>query len=318
MCFASYDTADLVIQASSKSNRTEPVPRYDPLKQSYDYSSIRSQLGQLSCGQQQQSLDERGVLSMSRRDSWQPGLGDDANSSWLLDATVLTVTGDPIDTHYLETASSTNDNITAYLYQANDRFSSSVWAGIARISTDPSMAALVQQILRDQRGISSAIQSLLTVFTSMSYYDQLQQYNNAGNITTTSFIVVSKPESMRGIVAVTIVASVHILMIAYIIHQFLSSSSVSTIGNAWQTIAQVARGEAKELVDTARLTTDSRVEDIVMAQRWKRRFIGLKISADEKDVELIHRDFPGGLAKLMRDARYRRRKLRPRKFDDHN
>ena len=311
LCYASYDTTDLAIQASSNSNRTEPVPRYDPVKQNYDYSSIRSQLGQLPKGQQMQPPDERGVLSISKRESWKPGIGDDANSSWLLDAVALTLVGAPVDTLGLESATSIAQNITAYLYTANDL---TVWGGELRLNTDPSMTALFQQVLRDQRGISSALQSLLTVFTSMSYYDQLQQFNNANDITTTSFIVVSKPASVRGIIAVTIVASVHLLLVAYIIYQFLFSSSVSTIGNAWQAVAQVVQGDAKELVFSARLATDSKVEDMVKTQRWKRRLVGLRVTADETDVELTHRDSPGGLAKMMRDAGYRKHGLRRRRI----
>ncbi len=315
LCYASYDTTELVIQASSNSNRTEPVPKYDLFKQSYDYSSVVSQLGQLPNGRQVQTPDERGVLSILKRSSWQPGAGDDANSSWLLDAVALTFEEDPVDTQYYETASSTASNFTAFLYDGTDAYSTTVWPGELRLTTDPSMTALFQQILKDQRGIASAIQSLLTVFSSMSYYDQLQQFNNANNITTTSFIVVSKPASVRGITAVTIVASAHLLLIAYIIYQFLFSSSVSTIGNAWQTIAQVVQGDAKELIDSARLATDSTVEDMVKIQRWNRRFVGLQASANETDVDITYRDSPGGLAKLMKEARYRRHKLTRRRVD---
>lgn len=314
LCYASYDTTVLAIQASSNSNRTEPVPRYDPQNQKYDYSSIRSQLGQLPDDQQMQSPDERGVLSISERSSWQPSLGDYANSSWLLDAVTLTLEGDPVDTLDFETATSTARNITAYLYDATNP--TSAWAGEARISTDPSMTALFQQILGNQRGIASAIQSLLTVFTSMSYYDQLQQFNSANEITTTSFIVVSKPASVRGITAVTVVASVHMLLVAYVIYEFLFRSSISTIGNAWQVVAQVVQGDAKKLVDSAGLATDSRVEDAVKTQRWKRRLVGLRISADRVNVELTYKDSPGGLAKLMKNATHSRRRLTRRRIDD--
>ena len=46
LCNASYDTTSLAVQVSTGgSNRTEPFPRYDPVKRNYDYSNIRSQLG---------------------------------------------------------------------------------------------------------------------------------------------------------------------------------------------------------------------------------------------------------------------------------
>ena len=315
LCYASYDTTDLAVQVSSGSNRTEPVPRYDPLKRNYDYSTIRLQLGQIDNGQHMQSPDERGVLSLLKRDSWEPGPADDTNSSWLQAVVGLSLVGDPVDSQYLDSTTSTvATNITAYFYSATE-YSKQDWEAIPRLSPDPSMTALFQQILKTQGGIASAIQSILTVFTSMSYYDQLQQFNNANKITTTSFVVVSKPASLRGIIAVTIVASVHLLLIAYVIYQFLFNSSISTIGNAWQTVAQVVQGEGKQLVDGARLATDDKVGKMVKTERWKRRFVGLKVSANGTDVELTHTDSPGGLAKMMKNAKCRRHNLRRRRID---
>ena len=248
------------------------------------------------------SRQRSGGFSLSKRDSWEPGVGDDAISSWLLDAVQLSFVGDPVDTQYLDTVTSTpSTNITAYFYSAIED-SMQAWQAIQRLNTDLSMTALFQQILRDQ-GTAYALQSLLAVFTSKSYYDQLQQFNNANNITTTSFIVVSKPTTVSGLTAVTIVASVHLLLVAYIIYQFSFSSSVSTIGNAWQAVAQVDQGDAKELVDSARLATDNKVEDIMKTQRWKRRFVGLRASADNTDVELTHKDSLSGLAKLIKNTR---------------
>ena len=134
----------------------------------------------------------------------------------------LTLVGDPVDTQYLDTTTSTvATSITAYFYSA-DEYSKQDWEAIPRLSPDPSVTALFQQILKDQGEFAFAIQSILTVFTGTSYYDQLQQFNNANKITTTSFVVASKPASLRGIIAVTIVASVHLLLIAYAIFQFLS------------------------------------------------------------------------------------------------
>ena len=311
MCYASYDTTVLSIDVSSNSNRTEPVANYNLQDQGYDYSSILWQLGQPPQGQQTPSLDERGVLSISKRSSWQPGIGDYSDSSWLLGAVQLNLQGDPVDSVSYETASSTATNITAYLYDTTDQ--KMAWKGEARISTDPSTTLLFQQILLGGGSIAFAIQSLLTTFTGMSYYDQLQQFNSANEINTTSFILVSKPSSVRGIIAVTVVVGVHLLLLAFVLHRFVFRSSISTVGNSWQTIAQVAQGDAMDLVNHAALITDDGVEDVVKAQRWKRRLVGLQYSATSNNVELIYRDSPGGLAKMMQNARYRRRRLTRRR-----
>ena len=303
ICYASYDTTILAIEASSGTNRTEPVATYDVQSQSYDYSSVRLQLGQSSPGHANPSPDDRGVLSMTKRSSWKPGTGDYPNASWVQNAVTLNVEGDPVD---FELASSAETNLTAYLYDGDNP--AGAWSGEARVGTDPSTTALFQQILKEQGSIAFALQSILTVFTGMTYYDQLEQFNNIDDINTTAFILVSRPSSVRGITAVTVAVSVHLLLIAIVIQRFLSQSTLSTIGNAWQTIAQIrqAGSDTEILVQNAALATDSRIEKRVIEQRWGRRLVGLKLSEDRNGVELLHRESPGGLAQMMQNARYRR------------
>lgn len=312
ICYASYDTAILAIEASSNTNRTEPVATYNVQSKSYDYSNIRLQLGQNSPAHMNPSLDDRGVLLITKRSSWKPGIGDYPNASWVQNAVMLNVDGDPVD---YEIASSAETNITAYLYDGYNPVAA--WPGEARIGTDPSTTALFQQILREQGSIAFAIQSILTVFTGMTYYDQLQQFNNVDDINTTAFVIVSHPSSVRGITAVTVVVSVHLLLIATVIRRFISQSTLSTIGNAWQTIAQIqqAGGDTETMVQNAALATDGEVEATVEEQRWQRRLAGLRLSEDHTSVELIHRDSPVRLAKMMKDARYRRRRLLRRRLD---
>ena len=68
-----------------------------------------------------QSPDERGILSISKRGSWESGPGDDANSSWLEAAVELSLVGDPVDTRYLDTTTSTvATSIAAYFYSATE------------------------------------------------------------------------------------------------------------------------------------------------------------------------------------------------------
>lgn len=314
-CYASYDTTILAIEASSGTNRTEPVATYDVQSQSYDYSSVRLQLGQSSPGHTNPSPDDRGVLSITKRSSWKPGVEDYPNASWVQNAVTLNVDGDPVD---FELASSAETNLTAYLYDGDNP--AGAWPGEARIGTDPSTTALFQQILKEQGSIAFAIQSILTVFTGMTYYDQLEQFNNIGDINTTAFILVSRPSSVRGITAVTVVLSVHLLLMAIVIQRFVSQSTLSTIGNAWQTIAQIrqAGSDTEILVQNAALATDGEIETRVVEERLNRRLVGLKLSDDRTGVELVRRDSPGGLAKMMKRARFRRHRLiRRRRMDGY-
>ena len=78
-----------------------------------------------------QSSDKRGVLLLLKRDS----VG-------------LSFEGDPTDTQYLDTTTSTVAlDITAYFYSATE-YSKQDWEAISRLSPDPSVTALFQQILK--------------------------------------------------------------------------------------------------------------------------------------------------------------------------
>ncbi|KAL8804267.1 MAG: hypothetical protein Q9200_005888 [Gallowayella weberi] len=308
LCHAAYDSVVLDIAASGgKSNRTEPSPRYSVHGQINDYITIRRQLGQTSYNSQPLTPEDRGILSISRRESWLPGQGDYPKSSWLADAVTLTLDGDPTYSFDYISASSSTKNITANLYDATP--SSGAWKGETRLSPDPSITALFQEILNNRGDIAFALQSILTVFTGMVYYDQLERFNSPNQITTTPFIVISRPRSIRGITAVTIVLSVHLILMIVIIHLFLSKTSLSTIGNSWQTFAQIMRGDALELVNMAALSTDSAVEEKVKEQRWKNRLVGLKLSKDSRRVKLVSRDSPGGQAQMMMNEPRKRRRL---------
>ena len=311
LCYASYDSAVLEIIASGGSNRTEPFATYDAQRQSYDYSSIRRQLGQAPQGPHFLQPEERGLLSILKRDSWLPGPNDYADSRWLLDAVELKLDGDPADTVDYFQASATSNNMTAYLYNAVNP--TSVWEGLVRLSPDPSVTGLFQQILENGGDIAFALQSILTVFTGMMYYDQLQQFNSPNKVELTPFIVVSRPHSIRGITAVTIVLVLHLMLMSVISYLFLSKAVLSTIGNSWQALAQLVRVDALGLVETSALVTDGSLKKKAKQERWKHRLVGLKFCGSTRSVKLVSKSCPDGLAKMMKNAPHRRRKLMGRK-----
>ncbi|KAL8833167.1 MAG: hypothetical protein Q9170_004448 [Blastenia crenularia] len=309
LCYASYDSAVLHITAfGGESNRTEPSPVYDVNAQTFDYSKIRQQLGQSSAGIEPLTTEDRGVFSIAERESWLPGPGDYANSSWLLQAIALTLNGDnnPTETVDYLSASSVSNNVTAYMYDADS--TSNVWSGIIRFSPDPSVTALFQQILQANGNIAFALQSTLTIFTGINYYDQLQRFNGPNKIQTTPFIIVNRPQAYRGLIAVTSVIGIHILLMSVILYLFLSRSVLSTVGNAWQTLAQIMRGDALELVKVAALATDSTVEETVNQERWENRLVGVRLDGGPRSVELVDRGPPSGRV-VMASVSPRKRKL---------
>ncbi|KAL8716636.1 MAG: hypothetical protein Q9225_006047 [Loekoesia sp. 1 TL-2023] len=313
LCYASYDSAILDITAfGGDLNRTEPSPVYEVNSQNYDYSSIRQQFGQILPGAEPLTIEDRGIFWISKRDSWLPGSGDYANCSWILQAVALTLNGDydPADTVDYLTASSVSNNVTAYMYDEDS--TSSEWNGILRFSPDRSVTALFQQILQANGNIAFALQSILTIFTSITYYDQLQRFNSPNQIQTTPFIIVNRPRSIQGLVAVTTVFGIHLLLMSMILYLFLSRSVLSTVGNAWQTLAQIMRGDALKLVQIAALATDSTVEEKVKQERWAKRLVGVRSTGRSRSVQLVDRDVPSGRA-MMKNASPRKRKWMGRK-----
>ncbi|KAL9596021.1 MAG: hypothetical protein Q9219_006072 [cf. Caloplaca sp. 3 TL-2023] len=290
LCYAAYDSAILDITAfGGDVNRTERSPVYETVSQNYDYSSIRQQFGQTPRGARPLTIEDRGVFWISKRDSWLPGLGDYANCSWLLEAVALRVdrVNDPTDTVEYLTASSVSKNVTAYMYDADSI--SNVWNGIVRFSPDPSVTALFQQILQANGNIAFALQSVLTIFTGIAYYDQLQRFNSPNQIQTTPLIIVNRPRSIRGLVAVTGVIGFHLLLMSVILYLFLSRSVLSTVGNAWQTVAQIMRGDALNLIGTAALATDNTVEEKLEQEGWSKRLVGVRVNDRSKGVQLVDR-----------------------------
>lgn len=309
LCYAAYDSAVLQINAfGGELNRTEPSPVYEVKTQKFDYTNIRRQLGQTSPGTKPLTAEDRGIFSIPKRETWLPGPGDYANSSWLLQAVALTLNGDndPTDTIDYLGASSTSNNVTAYMYYADSI--SNVWRGIVRFSPDPSVTALFQQILLNNGNIAFALQSVLTIFTGMNFYDQLQRFNGPNEIHTTPLIIVNRPQANRGLIAVTSVIGIHILLMGVILYLFLTRSVISTVGNAWQTLAQIMRGDLLELVKVAPLATDSTVEEKVKEEGWKKRLLGVQLNSRSGTVQLVDRVTTSGRVTIP-DVTSRKRKV---------
>jgi len=140
----------------------------------------------------------------------------------------------------------------------------SIWA-------DPSMISLVQEILHSGGSIAFTMQSIITILTGLAYYDQLVQFNDLSNITQTDFISVTAPVKKRGLIAVSVVLGAHlVLILGIILPLFLKQTTVSTLGNAWQAVAQVYGDKTKEMLDKAPLAVDSVVEEMVKRPEGKK------------------------------------------------
>ena len=280
LCYATLDTADLNVTITSHTNRTEPVAVYDSSSDRYSFDRIRAQLGQTSNGTiNYNDTDARGVLQLQAR-NWiaREGSGDyyspnktATNINWMDD--FINMAG-PIEFNSWAFEASTN--YSAFLW--DDYLGYNDWSKLPHLNVDPSLVSLTQDILRQGGSAAFAVQSLLTVLASNIYYDQMEQFNDGQNVTQTAYITVQAPVRHRGLIGTTaVLGSFLVLVLGVIFPLFLIMTDISTLGNAWQVVAQVGDSDmTKSILAAAPLANDSRAEHAVKTKesiKTRRRWI---------------------------------------------
>jgi hypothetical protein len=280
LCYPAFDTADLAIHASGNENRTEPTPIYDSGTTSFSYSKVRQQFGQLGG-----SLSDRGVLQLQNRTSWIPGSEDyyyypHAPSPFVVYSSNMEGPGGIIACG----EASPSPGFTAFMYNFTRELSS--WKDVGSINVDPSIAALVQEILQQGGSIAFAMQSLVTVLTSLAYYDQLEQFNGLSTVAITNFITSTVPVSHRGFIAVVSVVLVHIILLAIVVTLFVVKTHISALGNSWQVVAQLQGDEVETVMEGTGLKPDNQVLKTLDTD-LRRRFVGVGFGPDRRRVGII-------------------------------
>ena len=290
LCYTAFDSQDLFISAFSSENRTEPTPVFDQQEVTWRYDNIRRQLGQSSDGSFIHGLfEDRGVLQLNRSiDNWHPILPQDyaRPDRQASNATGNQPTGFYSNTTYMSflldaakmegpysLSDSLHNNYSAILSGGFTGTHSVVAAGalgggveyITAITPEATLTGIVQEILKNGGDIAHALQSLITVMSGLTYYDQLQQFNGQSETQQTMFELVLVPVRHRGYIGVLVVSLFHLLLMFVIIVAFVAETSVSSIGSSWQSTAQIRGPETRELLDRATLAKDVEVKD------WMRR-----------------------------------------------
>lgn len=278
LCYAASETEDLFIHAYSTKNRTEPLAEYDTSKSKYRYDKVRRQLGQTNDGSWTHGMFEsRGISQLQPRPSWHAGThqgdyirpysasaGEDWTPyiSWVNNATRFENINLVVDSNSMNQWPP-DANYTAYLSTENGGVfiedAVTTEHNFSSIYPDPSFSSLLQDILRHGGDIAHGLSSLITVQAGSTYYDQLPQFNGQSAPEQTFFELVLTPQRYRGYIAVVALASIHLILIATISFQFLTNTKISTIGNAWQTFAQIKDPWTEKLLDQHTLSSDREV-----------------------------------------------------------
>jgi hypothetical protein len=298
VCYTAFDTADLHVQIESSGNHSDITPSWNITTQAFDYSDIRAQFGQdLGDGSVTYSNDwiSRNIMTLEKRASWvpEPDFGD-----YVVPRNRITETNWITD--YANMAGSLQSNAFDYLPGSNwTRFLwqnyqvPNLWnAQLSYDYADTSLTGLVQEILQTGGSLAFAMQSVVTVLSELAYYQQLQQLNGISNVTTSPYVQASAPVRKRGLISVTTLLGVHILIVfCFILPIFLWQTKISTLGNAWQAVAQLIDSKTKPILDNAALATDSQAEEDVKVRTGKKNklknheIVGL-FSPDGQSVEI--------------------------------
>lgn len=255
LCYAAWDTTRLSVEFSSTSNRTEPALGFDLNSSIYSYTDILDQLGH---NPNQSKSEERGVMSMTKPQSWMP-TNDDALPFQLqpfvrAQSDVAGLRSQvEIDWSYLQpnwTALLFNDPITRSMLPP----ASSSYGQV--IEADPSISGIFHASMATKGSVAHALSSVITVLSSMAYYDQFPQFATFTSAEQVYFTAVLYPRSTKGLAALIVVLFVHFVLITTVTLLFATKTRFTLLGNSWLNITQMVNAETVPLLRESTMSTD--------------------------------------------------------------
>lgn len=296
VCYTGFDSADLPVTAVSKTNRTEPEPKFSATSY-YSFDAVRRQLGQRPDGTWTSGdFEGRGILELQKLPSWNPNTTQGAYvrpwgfADWLTDENFRPIYGPlvsplvsaakfegPEPTGYEQDVfdaalSSPVVNYTAFLNDWGNSFhpqtcrgkGSFAQCGLGYIVPDVIYTQLAQEIFATGGDVAHMLSSLFTVLAGSAYYDQLVLFDDETEIERSMFVLTLVPTRCRGFVAVVVVTTVHLVLLAFCACTFASKTSISQLNNAWQTHAQLsADPELQAVLAESALASDQDVVEMM-------------------------------------------------------
>ncbi|CZR57699.1 uncharacterized protein PAC_07588 [Phialocephala subalpina] len=163
----------------------------------------------------------------------------------------------------------------------------------------PEYSILAREILSSGGSLVFTMQSLLTIIAGTAYYEQLPNFKNKTLVQRTNLVLAQIPAGkgtvyepsaagfQRGFVAVLVVTLVHVALMVAIISLFFLKTTISTLDNAWQTIAQIYDAATLEYITKASLASDSEVENWMKTDGNGTQIVGMSLSDNGHSTKLI-------------------------------
>ena len=286
LCYSAFDQADLpvTITTTTGRNTTEPLPQFDFDSLKYSFGGIRKQYGQGAAqhgGREPADLesihDARGVLSL------QP-------QSWLAGPYVQPPI-EPYLRQFVNMAGPEDNGNTpgwsAFLSDAAAFYPGVTWniswyqenlngeSAINILQPDPMHVWFFQEIVGRGGSVAFAIQSLITLLSSMAYYDQIGQFDNIDAVEVSAFRTTNVPTRWRGWLAVTIHLVLHLVLSWVVLYWFVQGTKYTLLGESWQGLAQAVTAETMPYLEKATEMNDDEVKEQMTRDGLKKRRVKL-------------------------------------------
>jgi hypothetical protein len=274
LCFTAFDTADISVQISGSQNRSEPSPTRNGAQM--EFGDIRKQLGQPSMSG---ISAERGILSISPKDSWTAVQADRASlGNW------------PYVQSYAAMAYSSGFDICSEAFAGNasacffesDAGSNEGTNGEAPpmaypfIHADQTLVGIFQEVLQDGGSIAFAVQCMVTLLSSMAYYDVLPLFNRTGAVNQQFEIIANIPVRRTGLFVVIGIQAMHVVLTGVILWVYMRRSKYSTLGNPWQAVAQLVSPQTVGILEAASTCSKTEVDVVLKSSGRENLVVGLE------------------------------------------
>jgi hypothetical protein len=150
-------------------------------------------------------------------------------------------------------------------------------------SPDTTLASIFTTSLQATDGsAATALSTIITVLASMEYYDQFPNFaETARDVSTTYFQPFLFPQSFRGLAVVLAVTLIQCLLVSLVVATFLTSTTLSALGEHWQSIAQVVSPSTESALAKAGCATDKEVRAYLKAQHREHEMAKLQVLAED-------------------------------------
>ena len=283
ICYSAWNTANLEVNMHSETNRSEPIAYWSTDNGYYTKPNVHEQLGDVES--EPGSVESRGILKLEEKTSWMPTSKD-----------AIPNQVQPFVQQFADTSTLTNQRVPVPFICSecsalmNLPHTDAYWkydpGGM--FHTDYTLSSLFQESLgQDGRGsLARAMSSLITVLSSMAYYDQMPQFASSSNSSQVFFATVLFPQSHLGFWLIVIVVAAHTAIVGLIAIAFVLCSQHTLLGNHWQAIAQLQAPETEDLLTRTRMATDSDVQRALRIAGYEDVRVGVRSLKDGRSIGL--------------------------------